>query len=328
MMMTKNTPFDQYSRQKIGASIIDVVRKKDETFRIVDVGGYKGKTQDSLSQDLVTVVDIVDSDDKNYIKASALSLPMKDASYNFVVSFDALEHIHKNDRKQFISECLRVANRGVIVCAPHLTVANEAAEDKLNNLYKSISGENHRWLREHIENGLPDFVSLTSIAEDKGYHTKTLFSNEIDLWMVMQAALFMNEKYPQAADKLIALNKQYNARLDLDIQVGEADAYRRILIAFRDKKDIKKIEKFIESQKIADQKKQKIDIIYKVTDYYLALVREIEAKYVKEAEGVAKELKDKNDRLNSIVSSKVWRFAHKFRVIEARIIRKNNKKVL
>lgn len=324
MMTKKDTPFDQYSRQRIVASIINVIRKKSETFTVIDIGGYKGKTQDSLPSDHVTVVDIVDAEEANYIQTSALNLPMKSATYDLVVSFDVLEHINKNDREKFISECLRVAKRGVIICAPHHTDGNEAAEDKLNNLYKSISGEDHRWLKEHIENGLPDFVSLTKIAEKSGYYTKTIFSNEIELWMLMQAALFTNEKYPQAAAKLIALNKQYNTQLDLDVQVDEADAYRRILIAFKNENDIKKIEEFIESQKTPDQKKQKIDIIYKVTDYYLALVREMEAKYIKESE----ELKDKNDKLNGILSSRTWQYASKLRAIKAAVKGKNNKKVL
>src|SRR5689334_13107014 len=126
MSLKLDTPFDQYSRQTIVANAINAMRQSSsQKFTILDVGGYKGKTKRSLPADSVMIVDIVDSkEDDDYTKASALNLPFDEQSYDFVVSFDALEHVAAKDRTSFMAECLRVARRGVIICAPHNTPQN------------------------------------------------------------------------------------------------------------------------------------------------------------------------------------------------------------
>ncbi len=86
-------PFDQYSRQKIAAIIIDAMRAKGQSFSILDVGGYKGATHLFHTRDTVTVLDVFDVKEKHYIRGDATAMTFKDDSYDFVVSFDVFEHI-------------------------------------------------------------------------------------------------------------------------------------------------------------------------------------------------------------------------------------------
>lgn len=306
-----NTPFDQYTRQGTVANAINFIRSPNENFTILDVGGYKGKTQVSLPLDKVMVADIVDVTEKNYTKASALDLPFENGSYDFVVSFDALEHVSEKDRMLFIDECLRVAKRGVIICAPHNTARNESAENNLNTLYKTIMNTPHRWLKEHIENGLPDFNKIIKHTEKRNFYVTSVFSNDTHLWTMIQSALFTNEKYPQAAPKLIALNKEYNLKFEDDLQLNGEDAYRQIMFAFRDKDDMKSIAKFIRSETKVDQSLQKEKMAYKVIDYYATLLKELENRYTTENEDLHRELDAVNQRLNEITSSKSWQYVLK-----------------
>jgi len=326
MSLETDTPFDQYTRQKIVAGIINSIRKSKGRFSILDVGGYKGKTQVFLPKDHVTISDIVDTVEKDYVKASAMDLPFKDNSQDFVVSFDALEHVAKKDRSKFMSECLRIAKRGVIICAPHATVKNEVAENRLNDLYVTLSGHAHRWLKEHIDNGLPNFNELEVIAKNNNFVTKSVFSNDIQLWMLMQSALFTNERYPSKEGKLIALNMQYNKDLVMDIQVDEDNAYRQVLIALKDTKDMKKVDDFVVSQNVHDQQKQKVDIMYKVADYYANLLKEVGEDHEKERDNLASQLDDANQSLSRIESSKSWRYTRKIASIKGKLVKRGSSK--
>ena len=326
MSLESDTPFDQYTRQKIVAGIIDSIRTQKAKFSILDVGGYKGKTQVFLPKDKVTISDIADVVEKNYVKASAMDLPFEDDSRDFVVSFDALEHVAKKDRSKFISECLRVAKRGVIICAPHITIKNEVAENRLNDLYVTLLGHSHRWLREHIDNGLPNFKELEIIAKNNKFITKSIFSNDIQLWMLMQSALFTNEKYPSKHGKLIALNRQYNKDLVMDIQVDEDNSYRQIFIALKDAKDMKKVDTFVASQNTRNQQKQKVDVIYKITDYYANLLKEVNEEHEKEKDNLTRQLDEVSQNLNRIVSSKMWRYTRKLASLKVRLVKRGSGK--
>lgn len=85
-------PFDQFSRQKQVSLVMDICRKlgKQKTYSILDVGGYRGRTAEFLPDDNVTVLDLYEVDEENYVKGSALKMPFKDKSFDFVVNFDVL----------------------------------------------------------------------------------------------------------------------------------------------------------------------------------------------------------------------------------------------
>ena len=310
MNLIKDTPFDQYSRQKIVAESLDSIRNKNEKFSILDVGGYKGKTDQFQPKDSVTVCDLFSVKEKNYVQIDGKTLPFENGAFDFVVSFDALEHVNANHRVRFMEECLRVAGRGVIICAPHLNIKNKTAEIKLNQLYKTLSDDDHRWLKEHIEYGLPNFLPLIKKANTKKYHTASLFSNDIQSWMLMQSALFTNEKYPSMASKLVALNERFNLNFSTDLRLDPGSSYRQILFAFKNEKDINKV-KGISGLESKNQQVHEIDFIYSIVDYYASLIihnDEVTKLKIQELQG---ELEKLNAEIERIKSSKSWHYAQK-----------------
>ncbi len=324
MTLKLDTPFDQYTRQTIVADLINDLRENDTTkFKILDVGGYKGGTKASLPNDLVTVVDIVDMEEKDYVKASALNLPFDDKSYDFVVSFDALEHVQAKERKAFVSECLRVSNRGVIICAPHNSPRNALAEKNLNLLYKKIKNVPHRWLMEHIDNGLPEFSGLIQLAGKKGYHTVSAYSNDTDLWTLIQSGLLTNEEFPDAAPKLIALNKKYNRTFNRDILLDGSNAYRQILFAFRSKKDAAAATKYIhqsEAASVLDRDR----VVFEMVDYYVSLAEAIRNNQIDENRQLKSQIEHLERRIEDITSSRSWKYASKLSRAKAAIVKRRS----
>lgn len=241
--LESQVPFDQFSRQYQANAIINGLRPKGQKLTILDVGGYKGRTADFLPEDTVTILDLYDVKDKNYVQGSALEMPFEDKSFDYVLSFDVLEHIPAGQRQRFFDECNRVAKFGVVICAPHKTPANERAEAGLNDLYKHLHDKPHEWLREHIEYGIPDFAKLEAYVNKKGLHTARFYSNKVQLWTAMQTAIFINSRYPLAAEELTKVNQFYNQNFRYDGGGSPEASYRLILCCLRNKSDATAIAK-------------------------------------------------------------------------------------
>ncbi len=240
-------PFDQFSRQLQVAEILDVLRKGKQSFKILDVGGYKGATTQVQNSDSVTILDVFDVNEKNYIKGDGLKLPFDDNSFDFVLSFDVLEHIPAKDRRLFIKESARVASRGLVTAAPVSTAANQFAEEKLNGLFRALHGKDHRWLKEHIEYGLPTFGLVENAMSNSKLNIVTLFSNDTILWTLMQSAIFITSKYTNAGQALEDLNITYNRLGPFDSSNIPEENYRHISLGFQNKGDVDTIKKWIKN---------------------------------------------------------------------------------
>jgi len=276
--LKEEVPFDQFSRQYVVLSVLSELRIKGEKrFTILDVGGYKGRTAEFLSGDSVTVLDLYDAPDENYVKGNALDMDFPAKSFDFVVSFDVLEHIPADKRERFFDECSRVARQGVIICAPQKTVANQYAESSLNGLYMKLHHEPHQWLREHIEFGIPDFDNLESYARKNGMATIRFPSNKVQLWTAMQDAIFINSKYPLAAQKLVDINKFYNEHFYFDGGGAEVAAYRLILCSFWDIAKADKLRRKSEVWNGQIDPDLEVQLYEKLADFSYTLVQKTDA---------------------------------------------------
>lgn len=85
---------------------------------------------------------------------SGTSLPFADNSFDYVISVDMLEHVHRNDRPDVIKELLRVASKQVYLAVPCGSLA-EAHDKELDELYQRVKGERYHFFQEHVDNGLP-----------------------------------------------------------------------------------------------------------------------------------------------------------------------------
>lgn len=284
--LQKEVPFDQYNRQVQVKSVLKSLRTNSQKqLKILDVGGYKGRTADFLSQDNVTVLDVFDVEEDGYVKGTALDMPFDDESFDFVVSYDVLEHIPNDMRKKFVAECGRVAKRGFIICAPHNNVANALAEDSLNNYFHRLHHKPHPWLKEHIEYGLPDFDKVEQFAKSNGFLTSILTSNKTQLWLAMQQAIFLNSKYPMAAEKLMEVNEIYNTHASYDRGISRKEAYRLILCCVKEAKDHITVEMLVkERQEDPLKPSHEIELFSAIAEYNRTILQKtatLSAQYKK-----------------------------------------------
>lgn len=170
---------DIHERHRIVSRILNQSGSKS----VVDVGGTAGLLQMFSRQFEVTTVNVDDSGDVRYV---GKVLPYTDNSLDAAVSLDVLEHIPPQDRKSFIEEMLRVARREIVFCTPLGSELHRNIEIELNDAWRKEFGEDHRFLKEHIDNGLPTLAEIKAILADRDY--ELLFVGDVRL----AARLFRN----------------------------------------------------------------------------------------------------------------------------------------
>lgn len=94
------------------------------------------------------------------ICGSGSALPFADRQFDVVLAVDMLEHVNAQVRPQVVAEMARVARATLIILGP-CGAKSEAWEQCLWNRLPKKANQTYRYLREHIENGLP---SLEEVA--------------------------------------------------------------------------------------------------------------------------------------------------------------------
>ena len=116
----------------------------------------------------------------NYVKGDVRNLPFEDDSFDFVISSDMIEHIKEEDREKAIKELVRVAKKYVLVGFPCGEKAHNY-ESKYFNLGKKLIGREHKWIKEHMENGLPNEDKIKEYLKNCDY--KILKNSNLNLWI-------------------------------------------------------------------------------------------------------------------------------------------------
>ncbi|HUC89524.1 MAG TPA: methyltransferase domain-containing protein [Patescibacteria group bacterium] len=241
--LSLSLPFDQYSRQKIASELIQSLRTNNEKLSILDVGGYKGATYLFQKNDAVTVLDVFDVHEENYVKGDGTNMDFGDNSFDYVVSFDVFEHIPRDKRESFVSECTRVAKRGVIIAAPVATPQNAGAEVFLNDMFAQLHGKDHPWLKEHIDYHLPELGLSQKLLKKYGLHTLDVPSNYLPLWLLMQATIFAASKTDKVGKRIDGLYEMYNKSVHPDGAHNPEENYRVVSIGVKSQKDLDTLKK-------------------------------------------------------------------------------------
>lgn len=164
--------YDEYERHKFCETFL-VPNCKD---KVLDVGGTKLMNK-FLPDSVVTSLNIDNTGDIQY---EGETFPFPDQSFNAVVSLDTLEHIQRDERSEFLQECLRVAKNCIIVAAPYGTKGHNRSEIFLLQMLRQVNHPN-RWLEEHVKNGLPSSSEISTYVElfqKEGYLTKVFFAGD------------------------------------------------------------------------------------------------------------------------------------------------------
>lgn len=166
--------YDMYERHQAVGTLLGA----ELTGSVLDVGGLSGGLSRFMLQARVVALNVDGTGDMSY---DGSVLPFEDGSFDVVVSLDTLEHVPPSGRTHFMAECLRVACRTLLVAAPYGTVGHSAYEAKLDNLYRDVYGDYHRWLHEHVLNGLPceaDLALYRQMLAAAGSTVKTYYCGD------------------------------------------------------------------------------------------------------------------------------------------------------
>jgi len=187
---------DLYIRNSIIAELIQELRLKKEVFSIIDIGGYDGKLDLFLNaNDHYKVLDTFRIESFNYIKGDVRNLELADDSCDIVISSEVLEHINSVDRERAVNEMVRVAKKYLIIGAPFKKKTTVDAEKQFNNFFKSITGQEHPWLKEHIENGLPDVKKFEAQLRRLNLRFTRVASGNINNWFLLQCMILYGEAH-------------------------------------------------------------------------------------------------------------------------------------
>lgn len=153
----RHTVVSQLLREAIGSD-----QQEDDT--ILDVGGRVGALERFVSHPVVSV----NPDYSGDLRGDGRALSFPADCFVAAVSIDTLEHLPKKNRLGFLRECLRVAQRCVIIAAPFGSQGHGEYETRLNRLYESVYGEPLEYLTEHSQYGLPDAEEVTALTRELG----------------------------------------------------------------------------------------------------------------------------------------------------------------
>lgn len=236
---------DLFIRHFLAAELLKQILDTDKPLKILDVGGRESSFFKYLPEGWeVSILDIRDNDfnEPNYIKGDASQMDFADKLFDFVVSFDTLEHIPEEKKKKSVLEMIRVSKNGVLIAAPFFSEEAVNAELYLNKIYKDNTGTPHLFLQEHLESGLPKEVFLEKIFKDNKLKFRKLTSNNINNWMLFIGITLLEFIFgidKELQDYYEFYNKNFTA-LDDNLD----PTYRKIYIAVNNEDNFKIISNY------------------------------------------------------------------------------------
>jgi len=303
------------SRYLITARIIEQITQGTKQVKVLDVGGKKGLLRDFGIKS--TVIDMEAGEENDYIQGDALNMPFKDESYDVVVSCDVLEHIDRSDRKQFVSEMLRVSKGFVILCAPFNRPGVAKAEVEANEFYKEMTNKDHRWLIEHITNGLPSTVELEKFLDNRKIFYRSFNHLPIQIWLLTTKIHLLHSVYGDVP-AIIDLAKKayenyYSSLCDYDF---DESGYRTFYIINKNESVNISLPDREHSNKLQLEYKQYIS--QELITSLRSVANNLHDKYIpeiKNQERIIEKLEKENDNLRkellAIKSSNAYRIIHK-----------------
>jgi SAM-dependent methyltransferase len=156
-------PFDTAERHCVAATLLGSPRNA------LDVGGRPGELARFLPSTGVTTANV---DPPADVLFTGSELPFPEDSFEVVSSLDVLEHLERPQRQAHIAELVRVARERVVVCCPLGTPAHVEAERELAARYE------HRFIKEHLEKGLPEEEELRVLVSSLSFRFELLFHGD------------------------------------------------------------------------------------------------------------------------------------------------------
>lgn len=293
-------PFDQYQRYKIVQETVEQLRDK-KPIRILDIGGAPGLLRQFLPEDEVVVADMQECDIPNYVKADALSLPFADQTFDIVTALDVLEHITPNDRGVFLAEVSRVADRTLIMAAPFNTPDVPLYETLMNSLHKGFSGQDHYWMKEHIENGLPNLQETVEALKEIYSYVSIASNGYLPRWLKMISVNLCFMEHGVSNTYIESVNRYYNERFyPYD---NKPDSYRKMIVASMRKAEVN-VSAGPEDDMSAQAEKVLDLLVGNVQKMYM---RKIYTEQDKQITLMGQQISEKDWRIEEMLNSNSWK---------------------
>ena len=212
------TSFDQFQRYETACRLIQFYKKAGEPICILEVGANEQKNMEKFLPDcniLYTDIALTEAmaQDKAFRAADATNLPFENDSFDFVTGLDVYEHIPKEKREDFWKELYRVAKIGVVAAFPYQADYVAKAEERANSYFKSLSGEDYIWLKEHRENGLPEISDTEQFIRKLGCKFFSLYHGDVELWENMICAHFDTIFVPELIEYKALIDRLYDTNI-------------------------------------------------------------------------------------------------------------------
>jgi SAM-dependent methyltransferase len=223
-------PFDQFQRYRLVADILDDLRGRKKSLKVLDVGGRTALLRLFLPKDHVFLVDVEESEEPGLVLGNGSYLPFKDNAVDAVVAFDTLEHVPPGAREAFLTECRRVARRWVVIAGPYATEGVVQAEELLTTFLREKMGVEHRYLAEHAEHGLPALdQTMDTLAGGGEARVASIGHANLERWL----ALMCLELYMDRDAPLRAIAGKYFEFYNAALYASDhsAPVYRHALVA-------------------------------------------------------------------------------------------------
>ncbi len=224
-------PFDIYQRYRVIADLAGACldRFGCPEGGVLDVGGYPGHLAAFLPRQRVTFCDLIEGEISHspYVRGSAAALPFPDNAFPVVSCCDVLEHVPPAGRRRVLDELLRVASLAVVVAGPFDDPGVAEAEKIVSDYYQSLWHEEHPWLAEHLDLGLPGAEEVTGWAAERGLPAVSLPNGYLHHWTLMMFANHLTLSMPGFPEMYQHFNKYYN--LYFFPESNREPSYRRVI---------------------------------------------------------------------------------------------------
>lgn len=226
--------FDLFQRYSVSAMLLDKALGGGRA-EILEVGanvhGALGRLLPNariVSLDIELPPELASQDD--FVLGDARSMDFPDDSFDAVVAIDVLEHVPSEDREKVISEMVRVSRGPVLLAFPNADNGTRDNETLVNGLHSAIHGEDHRWLKEHLEYGCPSATEISDLlTNDFGLSVTHVPSGYLPWWTFMMMAETAYKGRREMTAWLDTLHYYYNRHIAPHDRVEPA--YRAVLLA-------------------------------------------------------------------------------------------------
>jgi Glycosyl transferase family 2/Methyltransferase domain len=233
--------FDQFQRYRMVALAIEHLRRAGtwgKSFSILEVGANTHRLLGTmLPADRITYLDReVPAEMQaagDVIVGDATNLAMEDGQFDIVIALDVFEHVEPTRRGNFLHHVNRVSQVATIVAAPFDGEAVRDAEREARTFWEALFGMPHRWLAEHLQNGLPDLAVTKRWLEDANLAVTHVGHGEVGLWQDMMKACFAAEASTDLRSGVTAINRFYRDHVFAN-DFGAAHHYREFLLCTKD----------------------------------------------------------------------------------------------